>query len=222
MQGGAAVPVRWPVSKTPSLDDEIAMQRVLVLSKTESGRGRDLPLERTTAIASEGAKFGFTISGAMSLRRQLIRQLAPRSFFKSRNMGSNEGAREHAEQFEIRVAKFLEAQGVKFMSEKELRDSGHSSTPDFLLLGPVEINGTSVSWIDCKTFYGSSMLARSKDKQLPVTKLGSQAARYNTSFGNGAFVFLCGFSADLREFASLPPDLVLLDATPIDVDGIYD
>ena len=204
------------------MNDEIAMRSILVLNRNESGRGRDLSPTRRAFIESEGKLRGFTIQGAMSLRRQLIREIAPKTFFTSRKMGDPQGATEHAAKFEMRVAEYLKEQGVQFMPEKQLKDNKYSLTPDFVLLGHVKINGTPVSWIDCKTFYGTSMLAETKNSLLPVTKLGKQAARYNAAFGNGAFVFLCGFSKDLLKSADLPANLVLLDATPIDAADLLE
>ena len=114
--------------------------------------------------------------------------------------------------------------GINSTTTWQLRDRGQrSGTPDFLLSGNVLINGSVVSWIDCKTFYGSSLLIDSgkKGKFCAVNKLHQQASFYTTSFGPGAFLFLAGFSGDLRERADLH-NVLLLDATPFDVSGLFD
>jgi hypothetical protein len=128
----------------------------------------------------------------MSLRRQFIRMLAGPTFYKSRNMGSETAAKDHSKRFESLTASFLTSRGVQFVTEQQLRDRGQrSGTPDFVLSGNVQINETKVSWIDCKTFYGSSLLIDSgkKGNFCPVNKLHQQASVYNSSFGHCVFSF---------------------------------
>jgi hypothetical protein len=218
-----AVTVHWEIGPTPSIEDEKAMQKFLILNRNENTRGRDLSHGRREVIGSKGTEHGFTIQGAMSLRRQFIRMLAGPSFY-SRNMGSETGAQDHSRRFEVLTASFLTSRGVQFVTEQQLRDRGHrSGSPDFLLSGNVLINGTAVSWIDCKTFYGSSLLIDSgkNGKFCAVNKLHQQASVYTTSFGPGAFLFLAGFSGDLQKRADLR-NVLLLDATPFDVSGLFD
>lgn len=64
------------------------------------------------------------------------------------------------------------------------------ASPDFLLLDDVTVNGKSVRWIDCKAFYGADVNCR----RFGVQK---QSSRYHEYWGNGAVLFLEGFSEGL-------------------------
>jgi hypothetical protein len=198
------------------------MRRFLILNQNEKGRGTDLPTARRDLIAEEGRNRGFTIQGAMSLRRQFIRELAGKRFF-DREMGSEQGAQEHALDFEALTADYLTTQGISFVTERQLLDHGVRSTPDFVLVEKITINGKPVAWIDCKTFYGSSLLVQSKKgRDLPIQKLRSQAMRYIAEYGNGAFLFLSGFSKDFCRLGNLPEDkMLMLDATPLEISTLY-
>jgi hypothetical protein len=98
--------------------------------------------------------------------------------------------------FEEAVAWWLRDMGVEFLTEKDLRSKGGSSTlltPDFLLESPIVINGRKIHWIDAKNYpmWGSRLVAKG---------LSKQAEKYTRAFGPGAMVFnggvMCGASID--------------------------
>jgi len=101
-------------------------------------------------------------------------------------------ANEEAGKYEERVEMWLREHGVTYKTQatlmKEQMDLyGRAiNTPDFLIIGPVHINGVRVHWIDAKNYLytGISFLAKG---------LRKQAERYVKAYGNGAFLFSGGF-----------------------------
>lgn len=216
-------------SQLPSRISELEMREYLVISDNESGRGKDLPLERRQIIGREGQLRGFTIYAAMSLRRQFLRKMTHghSNIFYSLDMGNPSKANDHADKFERLVAAYLQEKEIPFLTEGDLRMAGSSHTPDFLLLSKsIRINNKRVRWIDCKTYYGSSALCT--DKKLPIGKLIAQSERYNAAFATcpeetGVFLFLSGLSADLSSALFCEGNApLLLNANPLDITGIYD
>ena len=188
----------------PTLQCEREMEAFLVINVTESGRGIYLPAARLQAIEAAAATRNFTIQGALSLRRQFLRQVAIKShenFYSDLDMGDPSAANLHAARFETLLEDHLARLGVPHWRESHLYSLGSRNTPDFLLRGNIEINGVTVRWIDCKTYFGSSLLA--SNPRLPIGKLLQQADRYNRAFcragETGCFIFLCGASAQLGE-----------------------
>jgi hypothetical protein len=214
----------WPLNTQPSMADEAFMKRLLVLSDHEQGRMMELPTERQHQIEQAAVARGFLLPGAYSLRRQLIRKTTGGGsrYFGKHNMGCPTAANDHAENFERQLEVWLRkvAPGAPYRTEQQLKQAGSRFTPDFLFPGGVRINGSLVHWLDCKTYYGSSLLAQTKS--VPVGKLKDQAARYFESFGPGAFVFLNGFSSDLLTRGGMDAgQVLLLDATPLDVSELF-
>mmetsp|Transcript_11387 Transcript_11387/g.22561 ORF Transcript_11387/g.22561 Transcript_11387/m.22561 type:complete len:466 (-) Transcript_11387:9-1406(-) len=103
---------------------------------------------------------------------------------------------EHAELFEDCLASWLDRKGVRYVRQKQLakeQAKEHGSavlTPDFLILDVMQINGKRVTWIDCKAYYGAN---------IPFTRkrLVKQMKRYIDIWGDGAVVYLHGFSETL-------------------------
>ena len=58
--------INWEIGPTPSIEDEKAMRKFLILNRNKNMRGRDLPHARRELIKSKGSEHGFTIQGAMS------------------------------------------------------------------------------------------------------------------------------------------------------------
>jgi len=208
--------ISWPSGPRATLAAEASLRRLLILSPSETGRGRDLPVERRDTIQEAAIAIGLSLSGAMSLRRQLICATCRRgTFYTSGAMGSEAGAKNHADATETAVGDFLSSIGVSFETEAAAYARGARNTPDFRI--NATINGRRCFWIDVKTYYGSGMLAGNTD--LPVGKLRKQVERYNAAFGPGAFVFLCGVASD---FPRLPGDPLMLDATPCETSHLFD
>lgn len=216
------VTLTWELGHLPSLESETFFETILVKNRNEAGRGIHLPHERQKEIADWAKLLGFTTCGAMSLRRQLIRQMScsDAKFWSSKNMGNERAANEHSKRFEAIVGDFLISSGVAFETEDDLKFYGCRNTPDFHIPAGCSINGTVVYWIDCKTFYGAASIA--KDKKQPVGKLQAQAKRYNDVFGPGCFVFLNGFGGELDVAAGLLGEVLLLDATPLETALLFE
>lgn len=106
--------------------------------------------------------------GAMSLRRQFIRQLTRGndSFFNSRNMGDPQQAKQHASNFENVTEKYLRKHlelhyqhefgtdcVAPLMTETEMKSQNLPMTPDFVFrYDNVQINGVPVKWIVSSIF----------------------------------------------------------------------
>lgn len=207
----------WRVKPGPSAAEEMEMAPLLVASEREFGTGDDLPPTRLTAIAKAAAARGMSVLSALSLRRALMSKRFGRGI-DGRGIGPHERTHAHATLFEAALEAHLRAQGIKFMTEAEVKAPfRHTHTPfplspDFLLLDDVIINGHKINWIEAKAFY-----AAASNINAPAGAIGSlpaKAQRYAAAFGPGAFVFLRGFSRDLiprfERYSTL-----LLDATPI-------
>jgi len=100
--------------------------------------------------------------------------------------------------FEDVISEFLEEKGINFVRQNQLVEEQKEefgkafSTPDFLLLDELTINGKRVTWIDGKAFYGGDV---------PYVKGGfkSQMSRYTDHWGEGAVIFLYGFNEILNK-----------------------
>jgi hypothetical protein len=119
-----------------------------------------------------------------------------------------------ANNFEKTIAEFLDKEGVKYISENEMRKNNKKNkeenkeenkkenkeenkkenkedaiTPDFLLKGgqSVSINGYPINWVEVKNYayYGNKILEKGIQKQ---------ATKYHNKYGNGVFIFKHGVS----------------------------
>lgn len=218
------ISVHWPCdSVVPSKKCEVAVSKV-IHRRGEVGRGRDLPQHRLDEISASCEANGMTLFQALSLRRSKIRSF-PGGMRPSRLAISHQGQQHIATLFEEAVESFLRSATSSnsnvFLTEVELRAEMRAGTrpqaptPDILFLQPVSINGQTVNWIDAKLYYASAMYAM--NKKIPNGKIRDQAQRFNRHYGKGAFVFGQGFCADL---ASIVPDALLLDATPLDMSAV--
>jgi hypothetical protein len=115
----------------------------------------------------------------------------------------------NADLFEAEIEKYLRSNGIRFKRQDELtQEQTHFfqapfSTPDFLLVDEVFINGHQVRWIDAKNYYGSS------DVIMQVQSMKKQANRYVGYWGPGAMVFALGYCSEL----TLPASVLKLDAS---------
>jgi len=172
--------------RMPSKEDEMSIASVLVKSAQEAGRGIDLPDARKEEITVAAEQFGFLLSGAMSFRRQLIRQALKsdsRYWSSTMQMGNPADANKYAAMFEELVAVFLRSAGIEFVTEQTLKRARSPNTPDFYVPAGCVINDRLVYWIDCKTYYGAATIAR--DSSQPVGKLRATSLRYTLQFGPG-------------------------------------
>lgn len=123
--------------------------------------------------------------------------------------------RKEGEGFEDLLANWFQKRGIRHVRQSELekeqkKDFGSPVlTPDFLFLDHLVINGTKVTWMDCKAFYGANV-------GFTVKNMKKQMARYINHWGSGAVLYLHGYSDSLHIH-----DCVFLDAKgALDVDEI--
>ena len=96
--------------------------------------------------------------------------------------------------FEDKIARVLAANGIRFASEQTLQDLGRRTTPDFLLLDDVYINGSPVRWLEVKSFFGAYFSFACEFENHTLQQVG----RYSNKFGPGALVFKGGFAQELK------------------------
>lgn len=89
---------------------------------------------------------------------------------------------------EERLRSWLEAKGVRFRSEEELR-AEFDKTPDALLNEPLEYDGSKVHWIESKATFGDPIeIGRHIRRQLKP---------YVETFGKGLVVYWFGYVKDV-------------------------
>ena len=134
-----AFTVEWPCD---SIVSDVSVDQALsgiVLRPGEFGRGRDLPQHRRTEIDAACAQYKMSQYQALSLRRQLQRA-QPNGMQKvaySPAMGDAQGQQSYANLFEHAVEKYLQVQGVPFLSQQEQLINNKAAkqklpTPDIL------------------------------------------------------------------------------------------
>jgi len=120
-----------------------------------------------------------------------------------------------ANDFEDIIADFLQEKGVTFVRQEQLTEEQMEVfgttvlTPDFLLLDELKINETRVNWIDAKAFYGANT-------PMNIKTFKKQMSRYTNHWGEGAVVYLDGFS----EMLKLEKCTMLTAQGVLDVDSL--
>jgi hypothetical protein len=107
-------------------------------------------------------------------------------------------SKKRVNEFEKKVAMFLDSKHIKYTTEDEIRNGGkqlkhlHSDiiTPDFLLNRAILINNFMAHWIEVKnyTYYGNTILEPG---------IQAQANKYYNKYGPGIFIFRYGIVANL-------------------------
>ncbi len=90
---------------------------------------------------------------------------------------------------EAKLQTWLNARGMKYETEKELR-AKYDKTPDILLHKPIEMNGSQKYWIESKATLGDPYEIRRHIKK--------QLQPYSDLFGDGAVVYWFGHVEDQR------------------------
>jgi len=103
---------------------------------------------------------------------------------------------------EAKLQAWLEAKGLDFRTEKDLR-AEYDKTPDILLHKPIEVDGSKKYWIESKATFGDPWeIKRHIKKQLePYTDL----------FGDGMVVYWFGYVDDVD--LPIPEGVNVVDAT---------
>ena len=183
----------------------------------------DLPDHVRLRMGEIAHAHGFTTKQAFSFRRGLLKCVMGMKNFHALNGNSPQMAELLAAMFEDIIETFLRKRvpattiiTTEAQRKAVVRDVGErlGPTPDFTFNPPIEINGATVAWIDAKLIYASHTFL--KKRFMSEGRLAATAAKYNTAFGPGAFVFGNGFC---QELAELVPAL-LLDSGPLDMAKI--
>ncbi len=103
---------------------------------------------------------------------------------------------------ESRLNAWLDAQGIEYRTEKELRER-YPKTPDALLRKPIPYNGVKKFWIESKATFG--------DPYEIKRHLKRQLEPYVDLFGAGLVVYWFGYVDDLK--VKVPDGVDLLDAS---------
>jgi hypothetical protein len=98
----------------------------------------------------------------------------------------NQRQKEKSIEFEKRIEQMLIDHRINYIPERKLE----GLTPDFLIKDNLLIDKKPIHWIDAKNYFGANSV-------LNQVSLRKQARKYNRAFGNGAFIFLGGYSEKL-------------------------
>jgi hypothetical protein len=109
---------------------------------------------------------------------------------------ANSRQAERGREGEELLYKWLDDLGVKYRTEKDLRQIS-AKTPDALLDKPLQYKGQPINWIESKANFG--------DHQEINRNLRKQLLPYTQLFGPGLVVYWYGFVSD----AKTPPEIVL-------------
>ena len=94
-------------------------------------------------------------------------------------------------EWEDRVMDYLNKHAVNYVTEDTLRQSGSTSTPDFLILDDLHINNRPIHWIEVKSFFASGLRG---NRYMAKKTIFNQVDRYSAEFGSGAVILKNGFS----------------------------
>lgn len=107
------------------------------------------------------------------------------------------------DEYEVRLCEALDAAGIAYSTEKDLRDTGHFKTPDARLLVPIAIKGHVISWVESKATFG--------DEKQHYKYSREQYQSYCNRFGSGMVIYWHGYLAHLQHFEE---NVLLADGLP--------
>jgi hypothetical protein len=121
------------------------------------------------------------------------------------NYGPSSDAARHSagDEYEVKLYDALEAAGIAYWTEKNLRDSGHHKTPDARLRVPIAVKGRVICWIDSKATFG--------DEGQHASYRELQYEKYSNRYGPGMVIYWHGYLADLQK---LEEHVLLVDDFP--------
>lgn len=105
-------------------------------------------------------------------------------------------------EYEELLEEMLAAEGIPFVTERDLRADGHARTPDIKLEVPIAVRGRIVNWIDSKASFS--------DPLVHVEKGVEQFQGYVNRFGPGMVIYWHGIVDELND----DPNVLLVDAFP--------
>lgn len=108
-------------------------------------------------------------------------------------------------ELELKFVSYFRDLGIALETENDIRAKGSpGSTPDIHFLEPVMINGTRISWIDFKNYYGAEWSFLTHHNKLQVSKTTAK-------YGKGAICYNPAFSD------TLTLDALILDTLALDI-----
>lgn len=122
------------------------------------------------------------------LRREILEVVAEDILYSPEG---NEVQRKRGVWGEEMLCDWLDANNLKYRTEKELRDD-YPKTPDALLDEPLKWNGMEIKWIESKASFGDKTeLKKNARKQLKP---------YVDLFGHGIVVYWFGYLEGIEDF----------------------
>ncbi|MDR1690379.1 MAG: C15orf41 family protein [Candidatus Methanoplasma sp.] len=117
---------------------------------------------------------------------------------------ANERQKERGIWGETLLQNWLDEQGIKYRTEKDLRGGEGQKTPDCLLDEPMNYDGKKICWIESKASFGDNVEFRfnSRKQLCPYTKL----------FGPGLVVYWTGCLDDME----CPEDVYISDISVLE------
>ncbi|ODN06645.1 hypothetical protein Ocin01_00009 [Orchesella cincta] len=88
-------------------------------------------------------------------------------------------------EYEVRLSKLLQDQGILYLEEDQLRKQGYDKTPDIKLEVPIAINGKVITWIESKATFG--------DEETHQGYVKDQLTSYYNRFGPGLVIYWLGY-----------------------------
>ena len=95
------------------------------------------------------------------------------------------------DEYEVKLCEDLDAAGIAYFTEKDLRDTGHIKTPDARLLVPIAMQGRVISWIESKATFG--------DEKQHAKYSAEQYEKYCNRYGSGMVIYWHGYLAHLQK-----------------------
>jgi len=109
--------------------------------------------------------------------------------------------------YEVKAKKALEAAGLSYQDEHELRAKGYDKTPDIKLDIPFAYNGHVINWIESKALFG--------DDEHHEGYLREQLWSYWNRYGPGMVIYWFGFIEDLDD--NRDKGIIVCDEFPKDI-----
>lgn len=105
-------------------------------------------------------------------------------------------------EYEDLLEELLRAEGIPFVTERDLRADGHARTPDIKLEVPIAVRGRIVNWIDSKASFSDPIVHMEKGLE--------QFQGYVNRFGPGMVIYWHGIVDELNN----DPNVLLVDSFP--------
>ena len=226
-------PLPWPKTRPLPLSLELALLPLLINHKQELGSFCFQPNHRLPPILAFCQRNNCFLYQALSLRRHHIKLRNKYKTDQQLNMGTNTQKLQAAVAFEKTVSKYLDDNGVNYLTEDQQREEWdlkikqnggflpgpHPGTPDFRFDPPLPILDPDtgevrmICWLEVKHFYGASSIPT--DGKSACGRIPEISDRYTASFGVGALLFAYGVGDELLRKLN---GTIILDESILDME----